>query len=168
MFASGAIRTAEPGAGKRRALGRGQGARRTRPGPGPDYLTSVKGWRILRAALRLLRPAHPRVQPQRPDLVEKAIPPDYALSSRRPRFGLHFDPGDGLPQKYRGGGFWRRKRKVETGRPSTVRGPCSCPSAAAVPTAKPKMSPPISPMRTARRADGRTRHRQDRRASDPR
>ena len=48
----------------------------------PDYLTSVKdggfyGWPYSYYGQHL----DPRVQPQRPDLVEKAIVPDYALSS---------------------------------------------------------------------------------------
>src|SRR5262249_1537475 len=47
----------------------------------------------------------PRVQPQRPDLVEKAIVPDYALSSHVAPLGLAFYTADSLPQKYRGGAF---------------------------------------------------------------
>ena len=47
----------------------------------------------------------PRVQPQRPDLVERAIVPDYALSSHVAPLGLVFYTGDGLPQKYHGGAF---------------------------------------------------------------
>ena len=47
----------------------------------------------------------PRVQPQRPDLVAKAIPPDYALSSHVAPLGLVFDTGNGLPDAYRGGAF---------------------------------------------------------------
>ena len=54
----------------------------------------------------------PRVMPQRPDLVEKAIVPDYALSSHVAPLGLAFY----TPQKYRGGAFigehgsWDRDR----------------------------------------------------------
>jgi glucose/arabinose dehydrogenase len=47
----------------------------------------------------------PRVEPQRPDLVAKAIPPDYALSSHVAPLGLVFDTGSNLPQTYRGGAF---------------------------------------------------------------
>jgi glucose/arabinose dehydrogenase len=47
----------------------------------------------------------PRVMPQRPDLVEKAIVPDYALSSHVAPLGLAFYTADSLPQKYRGGAF---------------------------------------------------------------
>ena len=47
----------------------------------------------------------PRVQPQRPDLVEKAIVPDYALSSHVAPLGLTFYTADSLPKKYRGGAF---------------------------------------------------------------
>jgi glucose/arabinose dehydrogenase len=47
----------------------------------------------------------PRVQPQRPDLVAKAIPPDYALSSHVAPLGLAFYTGTNLPEQYRGGAF---------------------------------------------------------------
>ena len=72
----------------------------------PDYLTSVQdgafyGWPYSYYGQHL----DPRVEPQRPDLVAKAIPPDYALSSHVAPLGLVFDTGDGLPQKYRGGAF---------------------------------------------------------------
>jgi glucose/arabinose dehydrogenase len=72
----------------------------------PDYMTSVKdgafyGWPYGYFGQHL----DPRVQPQRPDLVEKAIAPDYALSSHVAPLGLVFDTADGLPQKYRGGAF---------------------------------------------------------------
>ena len=72
----------------------------------PDYLTSVKdggfyGWPYSYYGQHL----DPRVQPQRPDLVEKAIPPDYALSSHVAPLGLVFYTGDSLPQQYRGGAF---------------------------------------------------------------
>jgi uncharacterized membrane protein len=72
----------------------------------PDYLTSVKdgafyGWPYSYYGQHI----DPRVQPQRPDLVEKAIAPDYALSSHVAPLGLVFDTGDSLPQKYRGGAF---------------------------------------------------------------
>jgi glucose/arabinose dehydrogenase len=72
----------------------------------PDYLTSVKdgafyGWPYSYYGQHI----DPRVQPQRPDLVEKAIAPDYALSSHVAPLGLVFYTGDSLPQKYRGGAF---------------------------------------------------------------
>jgi glucose/arabinose dehydrogenase len=47
----------------------------------------------------------PRVNPQRPDLVASAIPPDYALSSHVAPLGLVFGTGDSLPAKYKGGAF---------------------------------------------------------------
>ncbi len=43
--------------------------------------------------------------PQRPDLVAKAIPPDYALSSHVAPLGLTFNPGDTLGAHYKGGAF---------------------------------------------------------------
>jgi glucose/arabinose dehydrogenase len=72
----------------------------------PDYLTSVKdgafyGWPYSYYGRHL----DPRVQPQRPDLVEKAVVPDYALSSHVAPLGLTFYTADSLPEKYRGGAF---------------------------------------------------------------
>ncbi len=45
------------------------------------------------------------MKPQRPDLVAKAIPPDYALSSHVAPLGLAFYQGINLPPQYRGGAF---------------------------------------------------------------
>ena len=72
----------------------------------PDYLTSVKdgafyGWPYSYYGQHL----DPRVQPQRPDLVAKAIAPDYALSSHVAPLGLVFDTGNSLPSHYSGGAF---------------------------------------------------------------
>ena len=72
----------------------------------PDYMTSVKdggfyGWPYSYYGQHL----DPRVHPQRPDLVEKAIVPDYALSSHVAPLGLAFYTADTLPEKYRGGAF---------------------------------------------------------------
>jgi len=72
----------------------------------PDYLTSVKdgafyGWPYSYYGQNV----DPRVQPQRPDLVAKAIAPDYALSSHVAPLGLVFYTGTNLPASYRGGAF---------------------------------------------------------------
>ena len=72
----------------------------------PDYLTSVKdgafyGWPYSYYGQHV----DPRVQPQRPDLVAKAIPPDYALSSHVAPLGMVFYTGTNLPAHYRGGAF---------------------------------------------------------------
>jgi glucose/arabinose dehydrogenase len=72
----------------------------------PDYLTSVKdgafyGWPYSYYGQHI----DPRVRPQRPDLVAKAIPPDYALSSHVAPLGLVFYTGSNLPAAYRGGAF---------------------------------------------------------------
>jgi glucose/arabinose dehydrogenase len=54
----------------------------------------------------------PRVQPQRPDLVAKAIAPDYALSSHVAPLGLAIYNADSFPENYRGAlgehGSWDR------------------------------------------------------------
>ena len=72
----------------------------------PDYMTSVKdggfyGWPYSYYGQHI----DPRVQPQRPDLVSKAIEPDYALSSHVAPLGLAFYTGSSLPEAYRGGAF---------------------------------------------------------------
>ncbi|PAY04721.1 L-sorbosone dehydrogenase [Bradyrhizobium sp. UFLA03-84] len=72
----------------------------------PDYLTSVKdggfyGWPYSYFGQHV----DPRVQPQRPDLVAKAVVPDYALSSHVAPLGLAFYSGDLLPSSYRDGAF---------------------------------------------------------------
>jgi glucose/arabinose dehydrogenase len=72
----------------------------------PDYMTSVKdgafyGWPYSYYGQHV----DPRVQPQRPDLVAKAIPPDYALSSHVAPLGMTFYTADALPAKYKGGAF---------------------------------------------------------------
>ena len=64
----------------------------------PDYLTSVQdggfyGWPYSYYGQRL----DPRVVPQRPDLVAKAIVPDYALSSHVAPLGLAISTGNDLP-----------------------------------------------------------------------
>jgi glucose/arabinose dehydrogenase len=72
----------------------------------PDYLTSVKdggfyGWPYSYYGQHV----DPRVKPERPDLVQKAIVPDYALSSHVAPLGLAFYTGTNLPQQYHGGAF---------------------------------------------------------------
>ncbi len=122
----------------------------------PDYLTSVNdgafyGWPYSYYGQHL----DPRVEPQRPDLVEKAIVPDYALSSYVAPLGLVFDTGNSLPQKYRGGAFvgehgsW--DRPIFNGYRVVF-----VPSAAGVPIAKPKMSSQISLTQTGMRAAGQS------------
>jgi len=72
----------------------------------PDYLTSVQdggfyGWPYSYYGQHL----DPRVKPQRPDLVAKAIVPDYALSSHVAPLGLAMYFGNSLPEHYRSGAF---------------------------------------------------------------
>jgi glucose/arabinose dehydrogenase len=72
----------------------------------PDYITSVQdggfyGWPYSYYG----RHVDERAQPPRPDLVEKAIVPDYALGSHTASLGLVFYDSDLLPQRYRGGAF---------------------------------------------------------------
>lgn len=71
----------------------------------PDYLTSVRdggfyGWPYSYYGQHL----DPRVKPQNPALVAKAIKPDYALGSHVAPLGLTFYTGDLMPQ-FKGGAF---------------------------------------------------------------
>ncbi|WP_318356861.1 sorbosone dehydrogenase family protein [Enterobacter sp.] len=81
----------------------------------PDYMTSVQengfyGWPYSYFGQHV----DERAKPPRPDLVAKAIKPDYAISSHVAPLGLLFYTGDNMPQ-YRGGAFvsehgsWNRK-----------------------------------------------------------
>ncbi len=72
----------------------------------PDYLTAVQeggfyGWPYSYFGQHIDR----RAMPQRPDLVAKAIKPDYALGSHVAPLGMLFYTGHLLPQKYQGGVF---------------------------------------------------------------
>jgi glucose/arabinose dehydrogenase len=85
----------------------------------PDYLTSVReggfyGWPYSYFGQNL----DPRTKGQRPDLVAKAIKPDYALGSHVAPLGLAFYTGKSFPQHYHGGAFigmhgsWNRSTPV--------------------------------------------------------
>jgi len=72
----------------------------------PDYLTSVQdggfyGWPYSYYGANV----DSRVEPQRPDLVARAIKPDYALGSHVAALGLWFSEKNALPEKYQGGAF---------------------------------------------------------------
>jgi glucose/arabinose dehydrogenase len=82
----------------------------------PDYLTSVKsgafyGWPYSYYGQHV----DDRVKPQRPDMVAKAIPPDYALGSHVAALGLTTSEGNSLPAVFANGmfigehGSWNRK-----------------------------------------------------------
>jgi glucose/arabinose dehydrogenase len=72
----------------------------------PDYLTVVRdgafyGWPYSYYGGYV----DARVQPQRPDLVAKAIKPDYALGSHVAPLGLAFSRGEALPGPFTHGAF---------------------------------------------------------------
>ena len=82
----------------------------------PDYLTSVSdggfyGWPYSYYG----RHVDQRVKPPQPDLVAKAIVPDYALGSHVAPLGLVSSTGRGLPQPFAEGmfvgmhGSWNRR-----------------------------------------------------------
>jgi len=85
----------------------------------PDYLTSVRegafyGWPYSYWGQHV----DPRVEPQDPAMVARAITPDYALGSHVAPLGLAFHHGRGIPARYAGGAFiglhgsWNRQPKV--------------------------------------------------------
>jgi glucose/arabinose dehydrogenase len=82
----------------------------------PDYITSVRdggfyGWPWSYFG----RNVDKRVQPPRPDMVAKAIVPDFALGAHTASLGLVFYRGTLLPERYMGGmfvgqhGSWNRR-----------------------------------------------------------
>ncbi|WP_309643056.1 sorbosone dehydrogenase family protein [Phenylobacterium sp.] len=82
----------------------------------PDYMTSLKdggfyGWPYSYYG----QTVDARVKPPRPDLVAKAIAPDYALGPHTASLGLAFCKADAFPAAYKGGvfigqhGSWNRK-----------------------------------------------------------
>jgi glucose/arabinose dehydrogenase len=82
----------------------------------PDYLTSVReagfyGWPDSYWGQH----KDPRVKPERPDLVARAMAPDYALGNHVAPLGLTFYTAGLFPERYRGGAFiaehgsWNRK-----------------------------------------------------------
>jgi glucose/arabinose dehydrogenase len=82
----------------------------------PDYLTSVKdgafyGWPDSYYGQNV----DVRVKPPRPDMVAKAIAPDYALGSHVAPLGMAFSEGNALPPALASGvfvgehGSWNRK-----------------------------------------------------------
>ena len=72
----------------------------------PDYITSVRdsgfyGWPYSYYGQN----EDPRRAGERPDLVARAIVPDYALGSHTASLGLVFYDGGSFPERYRGGAF---------------------------------------------------------------
>ncbi|MEX3772138.1 sorbosone dehydrogenase family protein [Pseudomonas sp. MYb118] len=82
----------------------------------PDYITSVKdggfyGWPFSYYGQHI----DVRVEPQNPDLVARAIAPDYAVGPHTASLGLTFAEGNTLPAQFKEGAFigqhgsWNRK-----------------------------------------------------------
>jgi len=72
----------------------------------PDYLSSVSeggfyGWPYSYYGQN----RDSRVKAERPDLVAKALKPDYAMGSHVAVLGLWFSANNALPEKYHGGAF---------------------------------------------------------------
>lgn len=72
----------------------------------PDYMTSVQdggfyGWPYSYFGQHV----DERAEPSRPDMVAKAIVPDYALGAHTSSMGLAFYEGALLPERYRHGAF---------------------------------------------------------------
>jgi glucose/arabinose dehydrogenase len=82
----------------------------------PDYITSVKdggfyGWPYSYYGQHI----DVRVEPQHPEMVAKAIAPDYAVGPHTASLGLTFAEGNKLPAQFKEGAFigqhgsWNRK-----------------------------------------------------------
>jgi glucose/arabinose dehydrogenase len=82
----------------------------------PDYLTSVRqggfyGWPYSYYGQHV----DTRVEPQRPDLVSKALPPDYSLGAHVAALGLTYSGENALPDQLENGmfigehGSWNRE-----------------------------------------------------------
>ncbi|WP_456073061.1 hypothetical protein [Dongia deserti] len=72
----------------------------------PDYMTSVQeGAFYVWPWSYYGNHEDKRVHPPRPDMVEQAIAPDYALSSHVAALGLIFSHGPALPNAYQNGAF---------------------------------------------------------------
>lgn len=72
----------------------------------PDYLASVRqgafyGWPYSYFGKNV----DARVKPPRPDLVARAVVPDFALGPHTASLGLAFYNGTAFPERYRGGAF---------------------------------------------------------------
>jgi len=100
----------------------------------PDYITSVRaggfyGWPYSYYGQN----QDPRLQGQRPDLVAKAVVPDYAVGAHVAALGIGFGTATNFPERYRAGAFvarhgsWNRSKLAgydiafvpfEGGRPS--------------------------------------------------
>ena len=83
----------------------------------PDYLTSVRegafyGWPYSYFG----KTVDTRVKDQKPELVAKAIEPDFALGPHTASLGMVFYKGNAFPQRYQGGvfigqhGSWNRSQ----------------------------------------------------------
>jgi glucose/arabinose dehydrogenase len=82
----------------------------------PDYMTSVRDGGFYGWPYSYYGPhVDSRVKPQRPDLVAKALVPDYALGPHTASLGLAAAKGNSLPDRFRDGmfvgqhGSWNRK-----------------------------------------------------------
>lgn len=82
----------------------------------PDYMTAVKDGAFYGFPYSYYgQHVDTRVKPQRPDMVARAIAPDYALGNHTASLGLVFYDGTLLPKHYRRGAFigqhgsWNRK-----------------------------------------------------------
>ena len=72
----------------------------------PDYITSVKEGAFYGWPYAYFGPHEdPRRKGEKPDLVQKTIPPDVPLGSHTASLGLAFYTGDAFPETHRQGAF---------------------------------------------------------------
>ena len=133
----------------------------------PDYMTSVReggfyGWPWSYYGQHV----DERVHPPRPDLVEKAIAPDYALSSHVAALGLAFTNGSAMPEAYRNGAFVGNRRQLEPQRLQRLQGHLRAVRRRQALGTGAGRRHRISGRRRGARPAGRARHRRHRRAAD--
>jgi glucose/arabinose dehydrogenase len=81
----------------------------------PDYMTSVQDGGFYGWPWSYWGVADTRVKPPRPDMIEKALDPDYALGAHTASLGLAFADGADLGPRFADGAFvgqhgsWNRK-----------------------------------------------------------
>src|SRR3954453_22486000 len=85
----------------------------------PDYMTSIKDGAFYRWPYSYYGDhVDTRVEPQRPDLVQNAMAPDYALGAHTASLGLVFNTGNLFPPEMKDGAFigqhgsWNRKPRA--------------------------------------------------------
>ena len=107
----------------------------------PDYITSVRengfyGWPYRYFG----KNEDPRLKGKRPELIARAIVPDYAVGSHTASLGLVFYSSRAFAERYRGGAFPWVSEDPRTDCASQDTRSCTCHSATASPPARRRTS----------------------------